>query len=170
MDYRNYLASTTETKKETLEDWRWLIGPQLQLWFVTKAGDVLLRNSSNDSIHYLDVTAGIVEQIATSRANFESRICDVENAGLWLKPEIVDGQALLDMRPAKNQCLSFIHPPILGGQIHPDNFEICDILVHLSISGQILRQVKDLPPGTEIADIKIQEPGKSGKRSWWRFW
>jgi hypothetical protein len=68
-----------------------------------------------------------------------------------------------------NECLSFKHPPALGGQIHPNNFETCSVLVHFWIAGQLHRQVKDLPAGAKIGKIKIEEPG-CGKRPWWKFW
>jgi hypothetical protein len=45
-------------------------------------------------------------------------------------PPIVDGQAALGMRKGTNECLSPKHPPVLGGQIDPDNFETCNVLVH----------------------------------------
>ncbi len=84
-------------------------------------------------------------------------------------PEVVDGQALLGMCPGPDECLSFKHPPALGGQLDPDNFETCNIRVHFSIAGQIHQQIKDLPPGTAITNIKIEAPSGS-KRPWWKFW
>jgi hypothetical protein len=38
--------------------------------------------------------------------------------------------------------------PALGGQLAPNNFEMCEI--HLSIAGRVHRQIKDLPPGTPV--------------------
>ncbi len=169
MDYRRYLAETDVVGDAVLDDWRWLVGPKVQLWRVTKAGDALLRDPQDGSIHFLDVMSGKVEQIAADQAAFESAVASGDNADRWLMPEIVDGQSALGMSPGANECLSFKHPPVLGGQIDPDNFEACSILVHFSIAGQLHQQVKDLPPGTKIGEIKIEEPG-TGNRPWWKFW
>jgi hypothetical protein len=169
LDYQPYLAETDVAADAVLDDWRWLIGPKLQLWRVTKAGNALLQDPTDGSIHFLDVVSGKAERIADNQAAFESAVASGENAARWLMPQIVEGQARLGMRPAINECLSFKHPPVLGGQIDPDNFETCSVLVHFSIAGQIHQQVKDLPPGTKIGKISIEEPG-GAKRPWWKFW
>ncbi len=169
MNYREYLTSTTASGDEVLADWRWLTGPNLQLWHVTKAGDALLRDPADGSIHFLDTLVGNVEPIARDEAGFEAAVMSDEDADKWLMPEVVDGQALLGMCPGPDECLSFKHPPALGGQLDPDNFETCNIRVHFSIAGQIHQQIKDLPPGTAITNIKIEAPSGS-KRPWWKFW
>jgi hypothetical protein len=86
--------------------------------------------------------------------------------------DVVDGQAALGMKPEKDQCLSFKHPPALGGELEPDNIEVSDVWVHFSIAGQLLRQIKDVPAGTRITDIVVEGPGATvrRKRPWWRFW
>jgi hypothetical protein len=170
LDYRRYLAEADVPGDAVLDDWRWLVGPNLQLWRVTKAGDALLRDPDNGSIHFLDTIAGKVERIARDESEFESFVATRANADKWLMPEIVDGQAALGMQPGAGECLSFKHPPALGGQLDPDNFERCSVLVHFSIAGQIHRQIRDLPPGTRITNIKIDPPGGSAKRPWWKFW
>ncbi len=170
MDYQNYFAATTVSSDEMLDDWRWLIGPRLRLWRVSKSGDAFLHDPDDQSIHFLDTIGGRTERIASSLADFESMVCLGENANKWLMPEIVDAQALLGMHPGPNECLSFKHPPALGGEIDPDNFETCSIPVHFSITGQIHRQIKDLPPGTPVRNIKIGAPRSTDKRHWWKFW
>jgi hypothetical protein len=170
VDYREYLIATTASGEQVLDDWRWLVGSALQLWHVTKAGDAFLRDRTDGSIHFLDVMAGTVERIAQSDSDFEATVATPENAERWLMPGIVNGQAALGMRPGRDECLSFKKPPVLGGQLEPDNFETCDVLVHFSIAGQIHRQVKDLPPGTKIGRLELKEPAGHTKRPWWRIW
>jgi hypothetical protein len=167
MNYPKYLTNTT-AGDELLADWRWLTGPDLQLWHVTLAGDAFLRNPADGTIHFLDAVAGKVDRIASNEPEFEAAIASRPNAEKWLMPDVVKAQASLGMRPEANQCLSFKIPPALGGKLDPDNFEICDVLVHFSIAGQIQRQIKDLPPGTKIGKIDIKVPGT--KRPWWKFW
>jgi hypothetical protein len=170
MGYHEYVADTTVSSDQVLDDWRWLTGSALQLWHITKAGDALLRNPTDGSIHFLDVIAGKVERIAEDESSFEALVAAPENSERWLMTDIVDGQASIGMRPRTNECLSFKKPPVLGGQLEPDNFETCDALVHLSIAGQIHQQVKDMPPGTKIGQIKIKRPGGKRKAPWWKIW
>lgn len=136
---------------------------------MTKAGDARLRDPQDGSVHFLDVMTGKVEWIAEDQPAFESAATTGGNAERWFMPEIVDGQAALGVRPGTNECLSFKHPPALGGRIEPDNFETCSVLVHFSIAGQLHRQIKDLPPGAKVGKIKIETPGGS-QRPWWKFW
>jgi hypothetical protein len=164
MNYKRYLVDTVVPGDQVLDDWRWLIGSGLRLWHVTRAGDALLMDPTDGSIHFLDVIEGKVERIADSDTDFEAAVATTEHVERWLTPDIVNGQAALGMCPGRNECLSFKKPPVLGGQLEPNNFEICDVLVHFSIAGQIHRQVKDLPPGTKIGQIKIEEPGGHSKR------
>jgi hypothetical protein len=171
MDVRRYFANTTHSGDEVLADWRWLIPTDLQLWKVTMAGDALLRRPADGSVHFLDVMGGTVEQIASDEAAFEAAVAVIENREKWLMPEVVEGQAALGMCPAANECLSFKTPPVLGGQLAPENFETCSVLVHFSIAGQIHKQVKDLPPGTKIGKIAIEEPSPDVRKGpWWKFW
>ncbi|HUY89782.1 MAG TPA: T6SS immunity protein Tdi1 domain-containing protein [Pirellulales bacterium] len=170
MNYRKYLALTAFSSEQVLGQWRWLTGPDLELWHVTKAGDAFLKKPADGSVYFLDVVAGRVEMIADSEIDFEALISDVENADCWLMPSIVDGQALLGMEPGNDECLSMKQPPVLGGQVTPDNFETCCVLVHFSIAGQIHEQVKDLPPGTKIDKIQIKSKTRATKRPWWKFW
>nr|WP_291280091.1 T6SS immunity protein Tdi1 domain-containing protein [Galactobacter sp.] len=55
-----------------------------------------------------------------------------------------------------DQCASFKTPPFLGGEITLDNIEIAFTSVHWSLFGQIYQQVKDLPPGSPIPEIKVE--------------
>lgn len=73
-------------------------------------------------------------------------------AGLVLSA--TDRGLLLD----SNQCYDFTISPILGGKLDIDNVEIQDFVVAVNIAGQIHHQCKDLPPGTPISEITIQEP------------
>jgi hypothetical protein len=171
MDYRKYLAVTSVDADELLEDWRWLIGPELRLWRVTKAGGALLQDPSDGSIHFLDSLSGTVERIAGNERAFEVAVASPANADRWLIPGLVDSRAASGIRPAENQCLSSKHPPMLGGGLDPDNFETCSESVHFSITGQIHQQIKDLPPGARIGRIEIEgRRGGGGKRPWWKFW
>jgi Domain of unknown function (DUF1851) len=71
-------------------------------------------------------------------------------------PPLVAALKLGGIKLGPGQCYSYKIPPVLGGKIEASNFDATDLLVHLSILGQIHHQVKDLPSGTSIKDIKIK--------------
>jgi hypothetical protein len=155
LDYRSYLTETSVAGDDVLDDWRWLVGPELQLWRVTKAGGALLRKPSDGSVYFLDALSGTVERIASNQATFEAAVASPVNAQRWLMPQLVDRRAAAGVRPGENQCLSSKRPPFLTGQLDPDSFETCSVLVHFSMTGQIHQQLKDLPPGTKIGVVEV---------------
>ncbi|MFL5765997.1 MAG: T6SS immunity protein Tdi1 domain-containing protein [Bacteroidia bacterium] len=64
----------------------------------------------------------------------------------WLHPEIENsGIKLKD-----NEVFSFNKMPALGGEYTFDNIEPVDISVHFHLTGEICRQIKDLPDGTKV--------------------
>lgn len=46
---------------------------------------------------------------------------------------------------------------MLGGEIELSNMKLSDMSLYWSINTQIYAQVKDLPPGTPIGDITIED-------------
>jgi hypothetical protein len=167
MNMDNYIADVTYAGSVLLEDWEWLLGDKYSLWFVTKFGDAFVKDKSG-SVAWLDVTRGAITAVASDEGSFLELAKVPDNFERWFMREVVDGQADLGVLPGKNQCISFIKPPILGGELSPDNLELTNAAVHLSIAGQIHRQVKDLPPGTKISGVSVEQP--TSKKPWWKLW
>ncbi len=145
----------THDENDLLEEWRWLIGDSMQLFLVSSVGDMFLADPAG-KIFWLDTGAGRLEQVAASQQEFKQLMQQRENATKWFMPQLVGDLITNGVRLAPGQCYSYKKPPILGGEIEPGNFEPTDLSVHFGILGQIHRQVKDLPPGTRISDIKIE--------------
>ncbi len=129
----------------------------MQLLLVSAIGDMFLADAQG-AVHWLDVGAGKLQKIAQNVDEFKRLIQQRANADQWFIPLLVGDLITSGVRLAPGQCYSYKKPPILGGQIEPSNFEPMDLSVHFSILGQIHRQVKDLPPGTKITNIKIKGP------------
>jgi hypothetical protein len=60
--------------------------------------------------------------------------------------------------PSATQVLSFKVAPILGAAIAVENIEVMDFEVIVHITGQLHRQVRDMPPGTRISGFTIAPP------------
>lgn len=154
---RDAYASLQATTDDLLSEWRWLIGDAFMLWRVTLAGDALLRDSSNGSIHLLNIAIGAVERIAANTPEFDRRVADPDFAERILRTQMLAVAARVGLHPAAGECLSHRIPLVLGGADEPANLDACDISVHLSLAGQIHRQVHTLPPGTKINDVSIRD-------------
>jgi hypothetical protein len=132
-----------------LAEWHWLLPADLTVWMVNRFGDVIFV-PEDGTVQFLDIGAGFVKQLATSREDFFTQVDSGDNADNWLLISLTDRCVAADLVPDPNQCYSFKIPPVLGGEYTTDNIELCDLVVNYSLLAQIHEQIKDLPDGTQI--------------------
>ena len=141
-------------KNALLDDWSWAIPEPVKPVLITTMGDVFAQGTSG-VVYFVDAVGGTVESVADDGASFESlltdnnfvtqylfpsRIVQLRNAGITLQPQ---------------QVYSHRQLLVLGGDDDAGNIESTDVNVHVSMHGQVHRQVKDLPDGTPIDNIEI---------------
>jgi hypothetical protein len=137
-----------------LSEWRWLVDDSFEPVLISALGDLFLRHSDG-RIFWLSSGWGQLTEVANSAEEFKQLMVQRENAEEWFVPGLVGDILAAGKRLGPGQCFGYNVPPVLGGEIEPDNFEPTDLQVHFGILGQIQRQVKDLPPSTPISEIKI---------------
>jgi len=147
----DHLAQST-----LLEDWEWLIGATKQPILLTAVGDAFVKDTVDGSIHWLAVGNADFRPIASDLEEFRSLLTDEAFVLDYFAVE-----ALLALKEAgivlgPGQIYSLKVPPVLGGKYALDNIAPVGIAAHFSITGQIHRQVKDLPPGTKISGFEIK--------------
>lgn len=139
-----------------LEDWVWLLGSDKRPILLTAIGNAFVQDTTNGSVHKLDVAAGSVIQVAESLSQFQELLKDksfvVAHFGVQLVGTLRASGCVLEA----GQIYSFKQPPILGGENAPSNVEQSDIEVHFSIAGQIHRHVSALAAGTPILGVSIR--------------
>jgi len=141
-----------------LSDWEWLIGAGRLPILITSLGHAFVQDVGDGTVHRLDTAFGELEQVAASPDELTGLLGDRE-----FVIERLDAQLYGDLRAAglelePGQVFSFRTPPALGGEVAVENFEATDLEVHFSIMGQIHRQIADLPEGTPIPQIRIDDP------------
>ena len=139
-----------------LEDWAWLIGPTKLPILVTAAGDAFVQDADDDTVHFLDVGAGQIHQVADDPEGLRSSLANKEFVVNHLAVQMVGALMQGGIKLGPGQIYSFKVPPFLGGQYALDNVEVSDIAVHFAITGQVCRQVDDVPPGTPVEGFTIQ--------------
>ena len=102
--------------------------------------------------------SGQLEEVAEARDEFNNLVEIPENRDKWFMPAVVEESITAGMLLQRGECYSLDVPLYLGGQLVLDNLKPTDLSVHLSVNGQILGQVRDLPDGTPISKIKIKMP------------
>lgn len=158
----------THLKRETLlSDWQWLVDKHDLPILITSIGDVFIQNKNTNEMKFLDTGYGVLKDIAPHPEELRVLLKNEDFALDHLPFNAVSGMLDKGVALPKGQIYSYKILPALGGAHSLDNLEPCDIHVHLSISGQIHQQIKDLPPGTKVENIKIKQPTS---KPWWKFW
>jgi hypothetical protein len=151
-----------------LSDWRWLVEPELKPFLLTAFGDLFLRGESG-CVYFLNAMTGSLKEVAESEVAFEQLCEDREQ-----RRNLFLSSFLMEVRKARGDlalgdCYSCEVPLSLGGQLEPENFEPTDLLSHFSILGQLHGQTRNLPGGTKIDNVQIQDPDEKPKaKSWWQ--
>jgi len=146
-------------RRGALSDWKWLTGRGARPLLLTAMGDLFLHRPPGllrrSGVFLLDTYEGTFEQVAPDYETLKELLERDDLVSRWLRPVLVkqlkDCQLVLE----EGQCYSPKVLPVLGGKMDTANFAATDWEVHLSITGQIHRQVKDLPPGTPIKGFTI---------------
>jgi len=137
-----------------LADWAWMPALSGKSPMVTSAfGDVFL--TADDGVWFLDTLEGTLTREWDSPASLQDVLNTQEGQDRFLMVGLAQTAFSEGRVPGDGEVLSFKTPPILGGSLEPDNIEVSDLEVALSVAGQIHRQVKDVPPGTPVSGITI---------------
>jgi hypothetical protein len=146
-----------------LSDWRWLIGDKpITIQAVAAVGNLFLRGESG-RIYLLEIEDGTCECIAQSAGQFEEKVGDRHNRRAWLKGFLVRDLRRAGIVLGPGQCYGHKIPHHLGGVPGIENIEPVDLMVHVSVLGQLHRQTRALAPGTSIDEIRVVQPSSGPK-------
>jgi hypothetical protein len=142
------------SSEELLEDWAWLLRNTFTLIALNNFGDMFLRDEGG-KVHFLELATGQVTTIAESMEEFQRLSEDKNYRARWFLLGLLTELDHAGMAITKGECFGFKKPPVLGGRIELSNIEITQLSVYASLMGQIHQQVRNLPPGAKIKEIKI---------------
>lgn len=83
-------------------------------------------------------------------SNFSAALEDKEFREDWHFEGVVAAALEHLGAPGEGQCYAFKIWPVMGGGFTPDNMYIATTTEWVAVSGDVGRQIKDLPPGTKI--------------------
>ena len=135
-----------------MSSWAWLEGLDRMVPVLANAfGDVFLRDQDG-SFSFLDTVDGSLARAWPDAAALQAAINTREVQDEYLLAHLVRAAGL---EPGPEQVLSFRIPPVLGGELSVENIELADFVVSVNVAGQVHEQVRALPPGTPVTDIRI---------------
>lgn len=142
-----------EAFAEALESWSWLPLAGKVPVLATAFGDVVLQDA--EGYWFLDAAGGKLDKIASNRDELKAALSSPEGQDQYLLAGLAHAAETQGLMLAESQVFDFTQPPVLGGKFEVENLQPKDFVVSLNISGQIHNQVRNLPPGTKISNIKI---------------
>ena len=162
MDLSQYFISTVDIDTDVLlRDWRWLIGArEYRLHKATAMGSLFLQ-SSDGAIDCLDPTYAEFHRVAGSAEALEELLADRHNRRDLLLSFFVRDLRERGVQLAPGNCSSWKVPPHLSGELSAENIEATDLLVHVSVLGQLHEQTRRMKPGTVINEIRVVAPKPS---------
>jgi hypothetical protein len=155
---QHFIAADSFDVDALLTDWRWLVGMgPYSVHRATAMGSLFLRRPDGD-IYFLDSTHGSFDRVAGSPEEFEALWEDRHKRRYLLQAYLVRELRNLGVALGPGQCYSWKIPPHFGGEPLAKNIEPADLLVHMSLQGQLHKQAHALPPGTLITEVYIGAP------------
>lgn len=137
------------------ESWSWLIGTDKKPILMSSIGDLFLTDK-NGACYWLNVGEGIFEKVTENVEQFKAKLKDNAQVDEWFLIGLVEKLKETGLKLKDKHLYGYKKLPVLGGEYEPENFELTDIEVHFELSGQIHKQIKDLPDGTKV-NIKTTE-------------
>lgn len=138
-----------------LDDWTWAMPEPLHPVLLTALGDIFAQSESG-AVFFIDTIEGNITKVAEAGPAFQSLLTDSEFINDHFFPSRIMELRDVDIFLYPQQVYSHQKPLVLGGEDDIDNIEVTDVAVHVSILGQIHRQVKEVPNGAPITDIIIE--------------
>ena len=155
IDYKQFIKDISKIDlKDICSDWQWLLNNEYSPIMVTLSGDIFLCDTDN-AIHWLDTGTGQLKKVAQNSNQFLSALEDIENIDNWLLASTVLDLIKSGLILEENQVYSYKQMPIINGDYSLTNFDATDMSVHFSMTGQICKQLQDVPDGTKISKVTI---------------
>lgn len=158
IDYRQFIKNISKIDLEDIcSDWQWLLSNEYTPIIVTLSGDMFLSDKEG-AISWLDTGTGQLKKIAQSLNEFLSALTDIDNIDNWLLASTVLDLIESGLILKENEVYSYKVMPIMNGDYSLTNLKATDISVHFSLTGQICRQLQNIPNGTKINNVTIAPP------------
>jgi hypothetical protein len=145
---------STDEINDGLEAWDWLDFSGKEPFAVTAFGDVFF--DSDDGVYFLDKVSGELEVVCDTKKELEGILNTTDGQDHFLMSELVLLARERGLILEDGECYEFKIAPMLNGEMVFDNLQKMDFKVSLHITGQLIGQVKDLPEGTKLGDIKLE--------------
>lgn len=138
-----------EAVRELARAWNWLVKEPFTPVLFSRLGDVFYRTDSG-AVYWLNTGTGEISCVADSIEQFRERLSS-ELADEWLLPGLVEQLHASGKVPDTNACYTYkIFPVFAEGKYDVSNLYPISAKQHFGLSGDIHRQIQDVPDGSQV--------------------
>jgi len=158
IDYQQFIKDISKIDLvDICSDWQWLLNDLYSPMMVTLSGDMILTDK-DCAVSWLDTGTGQLTRIADNSFHFFTAVKDIDNIDKWFLASTVLDLMESGLILKENEVYSYKIMPIMNGGYALTNFDATHISVHFSMTGQICRQLQNVPNGTKINKVSIAPP------------
>jgi hypothetical protein len=132
-----------------LAEWRWLCPGRMTLIARNAFADLFLCNEAGHVLR-LEVAVARLRRVADSEAQFRNVAQTAKNREEWFAESVEKVAADRGLTPNAEQCIGFSEPLVLAETATPNPPYIADLYEHVSLLGNLNRQIAHLPDGTKV--------------------
>lgn len=132
-----------------LANWSSLIPPESSPWLLSRFGELFFEQADG-KIGMLQVSNFQYSVVATNKRDYEEWLVDPDKMSEWFLAPLVDQLVSTGKILKPDYCYSFTQALGLGGSLNAENVMTIPIREHFGLWGEVHRQIKDLPPGSQV--------------------
>ena len=130
------------------QSWNWLLGKDWSPVLFSILGDVFLRHEKQ--VEWLNTGTGEITAVSEDEEAFREALA-TERADDWFMPGLVSALHEAGKRPGPGECFTYaIYPIFAEGRYEVANFAVVPAEEHFGRSGDLHRQLSELPDGTQV--------------------
>ncbi len=131
------------------ESWNWMGVRATEIIKINDFGNVIFKSTKNEYWRICPEEL-YCEKIADCQSDYENLVCDLEFSEDWEMTNLVHiaKEAVGELNDGEKYCLKI--PSVFGGEYKLENIGKVSQIEQIKISGDLAKQIKDLPDGTKF--------------------
>jgi hypothetical protein len=130
--------------------WGWRIDDAFTPLLFTAFGDMFYE-ADKGGVYWLNTGTAEVERVADNVEAFNQLLRE-DIADDWLLPPLVEALIEAGKECDDGECYSYVTLPVFAeGEYVVENFDPVPIREHCDITGSVLKQLEDVPDGTDVS-------------------
>jgi hypothetical protein len=141
--------------QETAKAWSWLL-PELWEPVVCSMVAGVFLEMQTGNVLWLDTGTGLVEQVASNRAQFEETVrSSPDLVAEWFLPPLVERLHAAGKKPEAGECYGFTILPVFAeGKYDVENMFVVPVREQFVGMAEVHRQLGELPDDTAV-QVKV---------------